>query len=92
MSCGVGLRPSLDLWLWPTAVALTQPLAWEPPYASGDLKKKKKKKKKSKVWVWTLLSEQKNLKQEVTSSNLSSDKIFQRMCGQWTTKWKADFS
>ena len=38
MSCGVGHRRSLDLallWLWhrPAAIALIQPLAWEPPYA-----------------------------------------------------------
>ena len=37
------------LWLWcrPAAVAPTQPLAWELPYAtSAALKRKKKKKKK----------------------------------------------
>ena len=40
MSCGVGHRrgsyPVL-LWLWcrPAAIALIQPLAWEPPYAMG---------------------------------------------------------
>ena len=40
MSCGVihrrGSEPSL-LWLWyrPAAVAPIQPLAWEPPYATG---------------------------------------------------------
>ena len=55
MSCGVGHRCDLDpvlLWLWhsPAAVALTQPLAWEPPYAmSVALKSKKKKKKKKKL-------------------------------------------
>ena len=32
------------LWLWcrPTATALIQPLAWEPPYAMGSALKKKK--------------------------------------------------
>ena len=40
MSCGVGWGHSSDLaWLWmwcrPAAVALTGPLAWEPPYAVG---------------------------------------------------------
>ena len=45
MSCGVGHRCGCDLallWLLrrPAAVALTQPLAWEPPYAAGiDLKR-----------------------------------------------------
>ena len=37
------------LWLWhrPAAVALIQPLAWEPPQAVNvNLKSKKKKKKK----------------------------------------------
>ena len=38
MSCSVGHRRSSDpallwLWLWPAAVALIGPLAWEPPYA-----------------------------------------------------------
>ena len=37
------------LWLWPAAVALTQPLAWELPYAAdAALKRKKEKKKKGK--------------------------------------------
>ena len=56
MSSGVGCRRSLDLallWLRPrlAAVALTAPLAWEPPFAVGvALKKAKKKKiKKNKV-------------------------------------------
>ena len=36
------------LWLWhgPAAVALIQPLAWEPPYAMGVTLKSKKNKKK----------------------------------------------
>ena len=47
MSCGVGRRRGSDLaWLWPwcrlAAVALIQPLAWEPPYAVGVAIKKKK--------------------------------------------------
>ena len=69
MSCGVGCRHSSDpalLWLWcrPAATALTEPLAWEPPYAAGaalkmtkrqkDKKKKKEKKRKRKpglCWI-----------------------------------------
>ena len=40
MSCGIGHRGDSDpalLWLWcrPSAIALIQPLAWEPPYALG---------------------------------------------------------
>ena len=40
MSCGVGRRHGWDLallWLWrrPAATAPIQPLAWEPPYATG---------------------------------------------------------
>ena len=39
-SCGAGRRHGSDpalLWLWhrPTATALIQPLAWEPPHAMG---------------------------------------------------------
>jgi len=59
MSCGVGLRRSLDLallWLWcrPSAVALIRPLAWEPPYAVGMALKrtKRQKKKKWEDWSW----------------------------------------
>jgi len=40
-----GLSPLL-LWLWPAAVALIQPVAWEFPYAAGEAPKTKKKKKK----------------------------------------------
>ena len=52
MSCGVGRRRGSDLallWLWgrPAAVALTRPLAWEPPYASGATLKGQKQKKKT---------------------------------------------
>ena len=54
VSCDVGCRSGLDLallWLWrrPGAAALIQPLAWEPPYATGlSVKRQKKKKKKEK--------------------------------------------
>ena len=45
------------LWLWyrPVATTLIQPLAWEPPYATGVAQKDKKKnlkKKKTKIKVW----------------------------------------
>ena len=51
MSCGVGRRGGLDpvfLWLWrrPVATAPIGPLAWEPPYAMGNGRRKGKKKKK----------------------------------------------
>ena len=54
MSCGVGHRCSLDptlLWLWGRLAAVDplDPLALEPPYATGaalKIKKEKKKKKK----------------------------------------------
>ena len=50
MSCDVGCKSSLDLvllWLWPrpAAAALIQPLAWEPPYATGAALEKTKNKK-----------------------------------------------
>ena len=58
MSCGVGQRCSLDLallWLGrrPAAVAPIQPLAWEPPYATGMALKRqenKEKRKEKKQW------------------------------------------
>ena len=48
MSCGVDYRRGSDpglLWLWrrSAAVVLIQPLAWEPPCASGVALKRKKK-------------------------------------------------
>ena len=50
MSCGVGHRRGSDpvlLWLWCrlAAIALIQPLAWEPPYAAAVALKKAKEKK-----------------------------------------------
>ena len=46
MSCGVGHRHGLDptlLWLWCglAAIALIQPLAWEPPWPYKKQKEKK---------------------------------------------------
>ena len=54
MSCGVGRRHGLDLvllWLWwrRAAVALIQPLAWEPPYVAGAAIKSEKKRKEKKM-------------------------------------------
>ena len=48
MSCGVGLRCSLDLVLQQASTYSSEsPLGWESPYATGvALKKKKRKKKK----------------------------------------------
>ena len=51
--CGIGLRCSSSpalLWLWHrlAAVVLIQPLAWEPPYATGEALKKQKTKKLNK--------------------------------------------
>ena len=56
MSCGVHQRCSSDLtllWLWcrPAAVALTGPLAWERPFATGAALKSKKKEEKKKHTV-----------------------------------------
>ena len=50
MSCGVGHRPGSDpalLWLWCrlVAVALSGPLAWEPPDAAGVALKGQKDQK-----------------------------------------------
>ena len=37
MSCGVGQQTRSDpALLWPAATAPIQPLAWKPPYASGE--------------------------------------------------------
>ena len=61
MSCGVVHRCSSNpalLWLWCRleATALIQPLAWEPPYATGTAlksqKPKAKKKKKKKIQLY----------------------------------------
>ena len=47
MSCAVDLGHGSDLallWLWrrPAAIALIQPLAWEPPYAVSEALKRQK--------------------------------------------------
>ena len=52
MSCDVGHRRGSDpslLWLWHRllATALTRPLAWELPCATGAVQKRQKKKKKT---------------------------------------------
>ena len=54
VSYGVGSRRGSDpglLWLWCrlAAIALIQPLAWEPPYATGAAVKKKKKEKRNSL-------------------------------------------
>ena len=51
VSYGVGSSRGSDptllwLWLWPAAIALIGPLAWEHPYASGAPLKREKKKKR----------------------------------------------
>ena len=53
MSCGVGPRRGSDLallWLWCrlAAVALIEPLAWEPPYATSVALEKKERKGKER--------------------------------------------
>ena len=50
VSCGVCRRHGSDLvmlWLWCrlVAIALIRPLAWEPPYATGEALGKAKKTK-----------------------------------------------
>ena len=54
MSCGVGHRCGLDpallwLWHWPETTAAIRPLAWEPPYATGEALKRQKKKKEEET-------------------------------------------
>ena len=64
VSCGIGLRRSLDLgllwlwlWLWLAATAPIRPLALEHPYtASAALektKKKERKKERKKVLLYS---------------------------------------
>ena len=51
MSCGVGRRRGSDLvlmWMWPAAVDLIRPLAWELPYAAGAALKKQRKRAERK--------------------------------------------
>ena len=77
MRCGVGCRLSLDpmsLWLWCrlTAVALIQPLAWEPPYAAGAALKRKTKRKKKK----NRNTPQKEFQNVISSSSFSRKVYF----------------
>ena len=78
MSCGSGCRGGSDLlllWLWCrlAATALIQPLAWEPPYATGtalknktnkQTKKQNHTKKSIKIFLWQLchINEERGLK------------------------------
>ena len=53
MSCGVGCTQGSDpvsmrLWYRPAAAAPIQPLAWEPPYATGATLKRQKDQKNKK--------------------------------------------
>ena len=58
MGCRHGSDPSW-LWLWrrPAATARIDPLAWEPPYATGSaLIRPKKKKERKKIDIKTDIS------------------------------------
>ena len=51
MNCGIGHRQGLDpelLWLWcrPVPTAPIEPLAWEPPYATGVVLKRQEEGRK----------------------------------------------
>ena len=74
MSCGVGPRCGSDptlLWLWcrPVSTGPIQPLAWEPPYASGaaleNAKRQKKKKKKKRLGT----EKRKNMRIDIKNFN-----------------------
>ena len=62
------------LWLWcrPAAVALTGPLAWEPPYAVGAALEKAKRAKKKK--------EKKKEKQHIKICGLYRYQILCTLC------------
>ena len=47
-----GLKDPALLWLWrrPAAVALFQPLAWEPPFATGMALKRQKKRIQVRIY------------------------------------------
>ena len=49
VGCRLGSDPAL-LWLWrgPAGIAPIQPLAWEPPYATGAALEKAKRQNKTK--------------------------------------------
>ena len=92
MSCGVGLRRSLDselLWLWCRLVAIAPiwPLTWEPPYAAGTALKRQKqtnKKQTQKILVSTLYKDfLENIKKItiillLSKVNKSTNKIYRR--------------
>ena len=63
-SCSVGWRCGSDpQLLWPAAVALIGPLAWEPPYAMSVALKsiRKKKRKRKRKWGRQILTQYKRL-------------------------------
>ena len=76
MSCGVGCRCGSDptqLWLWhrPVATAPIQPLAWEPPYATGVALKKAKRQTNKIITLFTRGSYQ-NTKYYLSCASLNS--------------------
>ena len=62
-----GSEPVL-LWLWLAAVAPIQPLAWEPPYATGVALKNQQ----IKLWYWyreRMITNRSNIKKSETWSS-----------------------
>ena len=86
MSCGVGCRRSLDpalLWLWhmQVATALIQPLAWEPPYATGAVQEMEKKK--DKLW---------NERKSIFSHSVTIKELISKYTNNPMKKWAEDLN
>lgn len=79
VSCGAGHRHGSDpmllwLWLWPAAITLIRPLAWELPYAVGMALKSKKTKKQQ-------------TNKQTKKTNPKNKKTKTNMTLQKTTEW-----
>ena len=59
----------LWLWLWPAAVALIGPLAWEPPYASGAALKSPTKQNKHIFLTGRFGKERSNIKRHTVDKD-----------------------
>ena len=86
VSCGVGCRCGSDpalLWLWCrlAAAAPIQPLAWEPPYATGAALKKQKAKRKKKLNRW--LPEGRDLRKEISEPDEERQTFIYKISESW---------
>ena len=97
MSCGVSRRGSSGpvwLWLWYrlAAVALIEPLAWDPTYDAGAaLKSRKKKKKTSQRTIKIKTNPKVSRRKEIIKIRGEINEIETRKSIEKSMKLRSDF-